>query len=150
MVVVFPHFILKTCAFCCISSLRILLLTSFSHWTGIRCSMSTIMLEMDRILRPGGHVYIRDTVAIMDELQAIGKAMGWRITLRDTSEGPHASYRILIGEKRLLRAWKLLDVLKHSLFSTSWKWESGKHRVMSISRSQASDWCMLCHTIVFD
>lgn len=69
-----------------------------------RCSMSTIMLEMDRILRPGGHVYIRDTVAVMDELQAIGKAMGWRVTLRDTSEGPHASYRILIGEKRLMRA----------------------------------------------
>ncbi|XP_038890561.1 probable methyltransferase PMT11 [Benincasa hispida] len=69
-----------------------------------RCSMPTIMLEMDRILRPGGRVYIRDTVAVMDELQAIGKAMGWRVTLRDTSEGPHASYRILIGEKRLLRA----------------------------------------------
>lgn len=65
--------------------------------------MSTIMLEMDRILRPGGRVYIRDTVAVMDELQAIGKAMGWRVSLRDTSEGPHASYRILIGEKRLLR-----------------------------------------------
>lgn len=66
--------------------------------------MSTIMLEIDRILRPGGRVYIRDSVAIMDELQAIGKAMGWHVTLRDTSEGPHSSYRILIGEKRLLRA----------------------------------------------
>ncbi|KAI4299527.1 hypothetical protein L6164_032979 [Bauhinia variegata] len=60
-----------------------------------RCSISSIMLEMDRMLRPGGRVYIRDSLAIMDELQEIAKAMGWHVTLRDTSEGPHASYRIL-------------------------------------------------------
>ncbi|KAK4384335.1 protein DETOXIFICATION 35 [Sesamum angolense] len=69
-----------------------------------RCNISTIMLEMDRILRPGGRVYIRDSVAVMDELQEIGTALGWHVTLRDTSEGPHASYRILTGDKRLLRA----------------------------------------------
>ncbi|KAM7492002.1 hypothetical protein LguiA_034923 [Lonicera macranthoides] len=69
-----------------------------------RCNISTIMLEMDRILRPGGHVYIRDTLAVMDELQELGKAMGWHVTLRDTSEGPHASYRILVCDKRLLRS----------------------------------------------
>ncbi|CAN4095835.1 unnamed protein product [Withania somnifera] len=69
-----------------------------------RCNMSTVMLEMDRILRPGGRVYIRDSVAIMDELQDIGKAMGWHVTVRDTSEGPHASYKILTADKRLLRA----------------------------------------------
>ncbi|KAL0359260.1 UNVERIFIED_CONTAM: putative methyltransferase PMT11 [Sesamum angustifolium] len=68
------------------------------------CNISTIMLEMDRILRPGGRVYIRDSVAVMDELQEIGTALGWHVTLRDTSEGPHASYRILTGDKRLLRA----------------------------------------------
>lgn len=61
------------------------------------------MLEMDRILRPGGRVYIRDSLAVMDELQAIGKALGWRVSIRDTSEGPHASYKILIGDKNLLR-----------------------------------------------
>ncbi|CAK9135656.1 unnamed protein product [Ilex paraguariensis] len=69
-----------------------------------RCNISSIMLEMDRILRPGGHVYIRDSVAVMDELQEIGKAMGWHVSLRDTSEGPHASYRILTCDKRLLHA----------------------------------------------
>lgn len=62
------------------------------------------MLEMDRILRPGGHVYIRDTLNIMDELQETGKALGWHVSMRDTSEGPHASYRILTCDKRLLRA----------------------------------------------
>ncbi|XP_042017551.1 probable methyltransferase PMT11 [Salvia splendens] len=69
-----------------------------------RCNISTIMLEMDRILRPGGHVYIRDTLNIMDELQETGKALGWHVSMRDTSEGPHASYRILTCDKRLLRA----------------------------------------------
>lgn len=58
---------------------------------------------MDRILRPGGKVYIRDAVSIMDELQEIGLAMGWSVTLRDTSEGPHASYKVFVGDKRLLR-----------------------------------------------
>ncbi|XP_054798176.1 probable methyltransferase PMT11 [Prosopis cineraria] len=69
-----------------------------------RCNISSIMLEMDRILRPGGRVYIRDSLAIMDELQEIAKAIGWHVTLRDTAEGPHASYRVLVGDKRLLWA----------------------------------------------
>ncbi|OIT38581.1 PREDICTED: probable methyltransferase PMT11 [Nicotiana attenuata] len=69
-----------------------------------RCNISTIMLEMDRLLRPGGRIYIRDSLAVMDELQEVGKAMGWHVSLRDTSEGPHASYRILTCDKRLLRA----------------------------------------------
>ncbi|KAK4799283.1 hypothetical protein SAY86_024648 [Trapa natans] len=68
-----------------------------------RCNMSTILLEMDRILRPGGHVYIRDSITVMDKLQEISNAMGWNVQLHDTYEGPHASYRILICEKRLLQ-----------------------------------------------
>ncbi|GAV70322.1 Methyltransf_29 domain-containing protein [Cephalotus follicularis] len=82
----------------------------FLHAAGLfsierkRCNMSTIMLEMDRILRPGGQAYIRDSLDVMDELQAIANAMGWRSALRDTAEGPHASYRILTCEKQLLRA----------------------------------------------
>lgn len=62
------------------------------------------MLEMDRILRPGGHVYISDSLNLMDELREIANAMGWHVTVRDTSEGPHASYRLFVAEKRLLRA----------------------------------------------
>ncbi|KAJ8765935.1 hypothetical protein K2173_020451 [Erythroxylum novogranatense] len=80
----------------------------FVHAAGLfsierkRCNMSTIMLEMDRILRPGGKVYILDSLEVMDELQEIANAMGWQVTLRDTSEGPHASYRILTCDKHLL------------------------------------------------
>ncbi|XP_044460932.1 probable methyltransferase PMT11 [Mangifera indica] len=67
-----------------------------------RCNMSTIMIEMDRMLRPGGHAYIRDSIDVMDELEEIANAMGWHVTMRETSEGPHASYRVLTGDKRLL------------------------------------------------
>ena len=70
----------------------------------IRCNVSSIMLEMDRILRPGGRVYIRDSLDIMDELQEIAKAIGWHVMLRDTEEGPHASYRVLVCDKHLLRS----------------------------------------------
>nr|KJB29147.1 hypothetical protein B456_005G087000 [Gossypium raimondii] len=66
-----------------------------------RCNMSTIMLEMDRILRPGGRVYIRDSISVMGELQEIATAMGWVAMLHETGEGPHASWKILISEKRM-------------------------------------------------
>lgn len=62
------------------------------------------MLEMDRILRPGGRAFIHDSLSVMDELQEIGNAMGWHVTVRDTAEGPHASYRLLVADKRLLRS----------------------------------------------
>ncbi|KAI3954802.1 hypothetical protein MKW98_002908 [Papaver atlanticum] len=67
-----------------------------------RCNISTIMLEMDRILRPGGTAYILDIVFLMDEIQAVGKAMGWQTTPRDTMEGPHANWKLLICEKSLV------------------------------------------------
>lgn len=60
---------------------------------------------MDRILRPGGRVYIRDYLAIMDELVEIAKAMGWQTMVRETAEGPHASYRVLVCDKHLPRGW---------------------------------------------
>ncbi|XP_009355827.2 probable methyltransferase PMT10 [Pyrus x bretschneideri] len=65
-----------------------------------RCNISTIMLEMDRMLRPGGRIYIRDSVSVIAELQEIASAVGWVPALHDTGEGPHASWKILIGDKR--------------------------------------------------
>ncbi|WCJ19670.1 S-adenosyl-L-methionine-dependent methyltransferases superfamily protein [Euphorbia peplus] len=82
----------------------------FLHAAGLfsvekkRCNISTIMLEMDRILRPGGRAYIRDSLDVIDEVQETANAMGWHVALHDTSEGPHASYRILACDKRLLRS----------------------------------------------
>lgn len=65
-----------------------------------RCNISTIMLEMDRILRPDGVVYLRDLVSVLDEIQEIGSAMRWVCTRHDTGEGPHASWKILRCNKR--------------------------------------------------
>ncbi|KAG1371739.1 putative methyltransferase PMT11 [Cocos nucifera] len=69
-----------------------------------RCNISSILLEMDRILRPGGHAYIRDSKFIIDEIQEITEAMGWRTSLRDTSEGPYASRKELLCDKPMLQS----------------------------------------------
>ncbi|KAI0502070.1 hypothetical protein KFK09_017016 [Dendrobium nobile] len=64
-----------------------------------RCNLSVILLEMDRILRPGGRAYIRDSKFITEEIKEITEAMGWKTELRDTAEGPYASRKVLIGHK---------------------------------------------------
>lgn len=66
-----------------------------------RCDFSTIMLEMDRMLRPDGRVYIRDTISVIGEVNEIASALGWVPSLRETGEGPHSSWRILICDKRM-------------------------------------------------
>lgn len=66
-----------------------------------RCNISSIMLEMDRILRPDGRVYIRDTSVVIDELQEIAKAMGWVTFVFDSGEGPYSNWKLLTCEKRL-------------------------------------------------
>ncbi|XP_073294792.1 probable methyltransferase PMT12 [Primulina huaijiensis] len=66
-----------------------------------RCNISSIMLEMDRILRPDGRVYIRDTSVVIDELQEIAKAMRWVTFVFDSGEGPHSNQKLLTCEKRL-------------------------------------------------
>ncbi|GMP46754.1 hypothetical protein CsSME_00014798 [Camellia sinensis var. sinensis] len=49
--------------------------------------------------RPGGHVYIRDTAIVIEELKDIATAMGWETLLFDTIEGPHATCKLLFGAK---------------------------------------------------
>lgn len=89
--------------------------------------MSTIMLEMDRMLRPGGRVYIRDSISVMGELQEIATAMGWVAVLHETGEGPHASWKILISEKRMWCAC-LMNIRKTMSLHTFWKYIKITHR----------------------
>ncbi|KAH7678153.1 Phosphoethanolamine N-methyltransferase protein [Dioscorea alata] len=69
-----------------------------------RCNISGILLEMDRILRPGGRAYIRDSRFIVNEIKEITEAMGWRTEVRDTAEGPYASRKVIMCQKQLLRS----------------------------------------------
>ncbi|ONK61987.1 uncharacterized protein A4U43_C08F35640 [Asparagus officinalis] len=64
-----------------------------------RCNITLILLEMDRILRPGGLAYIRDSKSVLEEIKEITEAMGWRSDLRDTSGGPYANRKILTCQK---------------------------------------------------
>lgn len=57
------------------------------------------MLEMDRLVRPGGRVYILDAKATIEEAKEIAEAIGWRVDVRDTSEGPDASRKVLRCDK---------------------------------------------------
>ncbi|KAL2467784.1 putative methyltransferase PMT10 [Forsythia ovata] len=66
-----------------------------------RCSITNIILEMDRILRPGGRAYIRDTTSVIYQLQEIARAMGWVTFLFDSDEGPYSTWKLLTCEKRL-------------------------------------------------
>ncbi|KAF4401505.1 hypothetical protein G4B88_001699 [Cannabis sativa] len=66
-----------------------------------RCNITSIMVEMDRMLRPGGRAYIRDSVSVITELQEIASAMGWVPAIHDTGEGPFSNWKVLICDKRL-------------------------------------------------
>uniref|UniRef100_A0A0C9RNM4 Methyltransferase n=1 Tax=Wollemia nobilis TaxID=56998 RepID=A0A0C9RNM4_9CONI len=64
-----------------------------------RCNIADILLEMDRIMRPGAHAYIRDTRAVIAKIEVVAKAIGWRTRTFDTEEGPYASRKVLGCEK---------------------------------------------------
>lgn len=48
-----------------------------------RCELSTVMLEMDRILRPKGTIIVRDAPEALRRAAALGEAMRWRCQLHD-------------------------------------------------------------------
>lgn len=67
-----------------------------------RCKQpASIVVEMDRILRPGGWAIIRDKVEILDPLEGILKSLHWdiRMTYAQQKEG------ILCAQKTTWRPW---------------------------------------------
>ncbi|KAK4751403.1 hypothetical protein SAY87_004885 [Trapa incisa] len=65
-----------------------------------RCKQpAAIVVEMDRILRPGGWIIVRDKVEILDPLEGILRSMHWeiRLTYNQEKEG------ILCAQKTLWR-----------------------------------------------
>ncbi|ERN17474.1 hypothetical protein AMTR_s00059p00036620 [Amborella trichopoda] len=64
-----------------------------------RCKPLGIIVEMDRLLRPGGWVIVRDKVEILDPLEAILRSLHWeiRMTYAQEKEG------ILCSQKTMWR-----------------------------------------------
>lgn len=78
-----------------------------------RCKQAiVIVVEMDRILRPGGWAIIRDKVEILNPLEEILRSLQWeiRMTFAQDREG------ILCAQKTMWRPWYLLLMLALSLY----------------------------------
>lgn len=46
-----------------------------------RCALEVVMAEMDRILRPGGKLIVRDETSILSEVLDLLKSLHWEILL---------------------------------------------------------------------
>lgn len=64
-----------------------------------RCSLVSVMAEVDRILRPGGSIIFRDAVETLNELENMIKSLQWqiRMTYSQDKEG------ILCAQKTMWR-----------------------------------------------
>lgn len=62
--------------------------------------MKYVLLEMDRILRPGGYVIIRESSYYIDSILKIGKSMKWGCRKEDTEYGVEKE-KLLICQKKL-------------------------------------------------
>ncbi|KAL9258734.1 putative methyltransferase PMT21 [Drosera capensis] len=72
------------------------LITAESH----RCEMKYVFLEMDRILRPGGYVIIRESNYFVDAIATMGKALRWGCR-KEKTEYETERESILICQKKL-------------------------------------------------
>lgn len=68
------------------------------------CDATHIVSEMDRILRPGGSVLIRDSVDAIQEVEAIASAVRWKTHILLTDSGPYGKDRLLSCKKTLWHA----------------------------------------------
>lgn len=74
-----------------------------------RCEMDSILLEMDRILRPEGTVIIRDDVDILVKIKSITDGMRWNSQVVDHEDGPLVREKLLLVVKTY---WTLGDEKK--------------------------------------
>lgn len=54
---------------------------------GNRCNFVSVMAEVDRILRPGGRLIVRDDAETISEIGSIAKSLHWKITHNNDKEG---------------------------------------------------------------
>ncbi|KAM7507332.1 hypothetical protein LguiA_017785 [Lonicera macranthoides] len=65
-----------------------------------RCDMKNVLLEMDRILRPGGYAIIRESTYFVDAVATLAKGMRWGCRKEDTEYGVEKE-KLLICQKKL-------------------------------------------------
>ncbi|XP_051129627.1 probable methyltransferase PMT20 [Andrographis paniculata] len=73
------------------------LFTAESH----RCEMKYVLLEMDRILRPKGYAFIRESSYFADTIITMAKGVRWECRREKTEEGSSKDETILICQKKL-------------------------------------------------
>lgn len=66
-----------------------------------RCEIKYMLLEMDRILRPNGHVIIRESVYFVDAVDIIAKGLRWNCQKQDTEYSNTEKEKLLICQKKL-------------------------------------------------
>ncbi|KAF5453703.1 hypothetical protein F2P56_028589 [Juglans regia] len=68
-----------------------------------RCDAVDVVIEMDRILRPGGYVLIQDTMEMIKKLSPILQSLNWSLTLYDDQflVGKKGFWRQTVGETKL-------------------------------------------------
>ncbi|KAA8526040.1 hypothetical protein F0562_007860 [Nyssa sinensis] len=64
-----------------------------------RCDITSILLEMDRILRPEGTVIFRDVVEVLVKIRSIMDGMRWKGQIMDHESGPFNPEKILVAVK---------------------------------------------------
>lgn len=65
-----------------------------------KCKPEEILLEMDRILRPGGGVIIRDDVDVLIKVKELTKGLEWEGRIADHEKGPHEREKIYYAVKQ--------------------------------------------------
>lgn len=94
-------------------------------WVFCRCSLAEVGLEMDRILRPGGMVVVRDTEEMIHRISKIATALHW--TFEVANMEPEGVYH-LVARKHFRKQKSYLQIVEFQKFKrgatklVSWKW----------------------------
>ncbi|KAI3733756.1 hypothetical protein L6452_13212 [Arctium lappa] len=72
-----------------------------SYLTSERCSITNLLLEMDRILRPEGWVVLSDEVGSIEKARTIATQIRWEARVIDLENG--SDQRILVCQKPFVR-----------------------------------------------
>lgn len=64
-----------------------------------RCNLVDLMVEIDRILRPGGMFILRDSPEVIKRVGRIGHAVRWSVVVHDKEPETHGRERILVATK---------------------------------------------------